>query len=521
MAVGVCAFFYRLLTLRDFTNDHFMQLAWAQQLLFGELPGRDFLDPGQPLASAIAAAGQWIAPGPFSEAVICAAMLGVTAALLFRVVSRMTGSSPAGLAAAAFSVALAPRFYNYPKLLAPAVALWLLQRYGARRDRGTLVWLGAWIVAATLLRHDLGIYAALAIAIGIVVTEWPGAGAAARALATTAAATLVIALPYIAFVAWAEGIAEHVRVGLEFTLNEAHQLRYAWPTFPALAAGNPLAWDRPDSTAALYYLSGGLPLLGAVLLAVRGRQLRQPAVAAAALVFLACYVPVILRDPLDQRLPDLAVPLAVSAAAALVVAWRSAWTLRAIAALLLMVLTLGAWQIGRVPEGFRQSGLATPSRIPGKLAGLARDGLVWPWTPFWPNSGGLPDTIRYLAACTGDEDAIMMSASTPEYYFFARRRFAGGLALFSSPEAFASERDDQLMTARLEGERPVLVIINETERPAFRRGLPGVHAYIDRHYVPVAAFQHYDGAEMTITARRDLRPVTTFGDAGWPCYRDS
>jgi hypothetical protein len=24
------------------SNDHYMHLAWAQQLLFGELPGRDF-----------------------------------------------------------------------------------------------------------------------------------------------------------------------------------------------------------------------------------------------------------------------------------------------------------------------------------------------------------------------------------------------------------------------------------------------------------------------------------------------
>jgi hypothetical protein len=521
MAIAAFTFLYRLLTLRDFTNDHFMQLAWAQQLLFGELPGRDFLDPGQPLATAISALGQWVAPGPFSEAVICAAMLGVTAALLHVVVTRMTGSALVGLAAAAASVALAPRFYNYPKLLVPAVALWLLQRYGTRRDRRTLVLTGGWIAAATLLRHDLGIYAALAVATGLVVVEWPRAGAAARALVTTAVATLVIALPYVVFVSWSEGIAEHVRVGLEFTGNEAHQLRYAWPAFPALAAGNPLAWDHADSTAALYYLSGLLPPLGALLLALRGRTLREPAVAAAALVFLACYVPVILRDPLDQRLPDLAAPLTVSAAAALVIAWRAAWALRAVVAALLVVMTVSVWQLGRVPEGFRQSGLASPLRIPAKLSGLARAGLVWPWTPFWPNSGGLPDTVRYLATCTGEDDAIMLSASSPEYYFFARRRFAGGLALFSSPEAFASTRDDELMTARLEQERPVLVIINEAERRDFKRGLPGVHQYIDEHYVPVASFQHYDEAEMTIAARRDLRPVTTWGDGAWPCYRDS
>jgi hypothetical protein len=48
-AIGVLAFGFRLINVRDLPNDHYMHLAWAQQLLFGELPGRDFVDPGMPL----------------------------------------------------------------------------------------------------------------------------------------------------------------------------------------------------------------------------------------------------------------------------------------------------------------------------------------------------------------------------------------------------------------------------------------------------------------------------------------
>jgi hypothetical protein len=48
VAIGVLAFGFRLITLRDLTNDHYMHLAWAQQLLFGQMPGGDFVDPGMP-----------------------------------------------------------------------------------------------------------------------------------------------------------------------------------------------------------------------------------------------------------------------------------------------------------------------------------------------------------------------------------------------------------------------------------------------------------------------------------------
>ncbi|MGE0445008.1 MAG: hypothetical protein AB7P99_07240 [Vicinamibacterales bacterium] len=521
LAIGGFAVLYRLLTLRDLTNDHFMQLAWAQQLLFGELPGRDWVDPGQILASAIAAAGQWVAPGPFSEAVICAVMLGVAAALVHATVARTTGSALVGLAAAAATIALAPRLYNYPKLLAPAVALWLLHRYVETRERRALIWCGGWLVAATLLRHDLGIYAALGTGAGLVVAEWPDPLKIARAVATTAAATLVIALPYILYVAWSEGIAEHVRVGLEFTKGEAHQLRYDWPMFPAITSAFAQPWGRADSTAVLYYLCGALPVAGAIVLSLRRRTLRQPAVAVAALVMLAAYVPLVLRDPLDQRLPDLAVPLVTSAALVAAAAWHAGLAIRSLTVALVVVAAASTWQLGRVSEGIRQAGFASPLRIPAKLAGTARDGRQWPWTPFWPNSGGLPAAIQYLDACTGPDDSIMLTWSSPEYYVFARRRFAGGHALFSSPEAFATDRDQQAIVDRLERQRPLLVLINQTERADFRRAFPAADAYLDAHYTPVSSFTHYDDAEIVIAALRGTEPVTVYGEAGLPCYRVS
>src|SRR5262245_28082310 len=95
---GALVFLFRYASLRDMTNDQFMHLSWAQQILMGDLPGRDFVDPGMPLAWASSALAQTVLPGPLGEAVFSALMFGVTSALLYWVATRLTGSRLAGCA---------------------------------------------------------------------------------------------------------------------------------------------------------------------------------------------------------------------------------------------------------------------------------------------------------------------------------------------------------------------------------------------------------------------------------------
>src|SRR6185369_2620954 len=92
VAAGVLAFAYRVLVLRDLTNDHYMHLAWAQQLLFCQLPGRDFVDPGMPLMYTLSAFVQHLWPGPFSEGVITCLLLAVAASATCLVATELTGS---------------------------------------------------------------------------------------------------------------------------------------------------------------------------------------------------------------------------------------------------------------------------------------------------------------------------------------------------------------------------------------------------------------------------------------------
>src|SRR4026209_950907 len=99
VAVGVLAFGFRLVTLRDLSNDHYMHLAWAQQLLFGELPGRDFVDPGMPLTYTLSAMFQHRSPGRCGEGVLTCVRLAVAASAAFLVVAELTGSIAFGVAA--------------------------------------------------------------------------------------------------------------------------------------------------------------------------------------------------------------------------------------------------------------------------------------------------------------------------------------------------------------------------------------------------------------------------------------
>jgi hypothetical protein len=97
------------------TDDHFFYVIRGWQILFGDLPVRDFVDHGAPLYYYVAAAVQTVlGRGTFSEVFFSSAMLALSAALIFWLSARASGSIVLGVAGALFFVCLDPRFYNYP-----------------------------------------------------------------------------------------------------------------------------------------------------------------------------------------------------------------------------------------------------------------------------------------------------------------------------------------------------------------------------------------------------------------------
>jgi hypothetical protein len=518
-AIGVLTFAFRLINVRDLSNDHYMHLAWAQQLLFGEVPGRDFVDPGMPLAYLVSAFVQTISSGPFSEAVTCCLMLAVAAAVTFLVATEMTGSVAAGAGAAFVEVAFYPRLYSYPKLLVPAVALLLIQRYLRRPDRVSLVLMALWTGVAVLLRHDLGVYTAAGCGAALAWMHCDNRRELARAIAWYAAAVIVVMLPYVVFVQWTEGLIEHFHEAFEFAKGEAHQRFLAPPPFPFVqeAAGFS-AWSVDDSAVLLFYVAHVAAVAALVLLVTS--KARRPAVAAA-LAMLVLYLVVVLRHPIVSRIQDLAALLAIVGAWEVVESSRRGASARAIAAIVAVVSVASMWNLGSLTERFRDTrvadGFGTMART---IDGVKETGTQWPWERFWP-AGEMPEAVRYLNACTSSDEAVLLTWAAPEYYFFAKRRFGAGHALFLPPDAFTTRHDQQRMLARMRRQRIPIVLINETRRKEFADAYGEVDSYLQQQYRAAGHFQIHEGSDVTIAVRRDLKPERTYGAERWPCGFDS
>jgi hypothetical protein len=346
-----------------------------------------------------------------------------------------------------------------------------------------------------------------------------------EAAGTYAAATLLTLLPYLTYVQWSEGIREHVRRGIEFARADEHQRSFELPHFEALAAG----WSRTNAVAFLFYAAHALALLLLALLIARRRDSRERIAAiAGALGILGGYLLVILRYPVDQRLPDMASVFAigVAAAAALVVATIRAGTAGRLWRTVLVgggsacgaaALVASVWVIGQVPEMVDKTGVYAGMRGLRETytSRRARD-LNWPWEGAWPTSE-FPSAVAYIAACTEPDDALLLTWRAPEYNFFARRKFAAGHAEFLAPRAFTSIEDQAQMLKWLSAQRVPIVLVNLTEEEQFARSYAVIDAYLKGHYATVGRFKIYDGSDIAVAVRNGLQPARTWGPDDWPC----
>jgi hypothetical protein len=84
---------WRFLTFSGFTNDHYMHVARAQQMLLGDWPVRDFVDPGLPLMYVVSAAARLVGGRAIgTEFALVAGALAIGAALMVTAGTRLSGS---------------------------------------------------------------------------------------------------------------------------------------------------------------------------------------------------------------------------------------------------------------------------------------------------------------------------------------------------------------------------------------------------------------------------------------------
>ena len=125
--LGALTFAFRFMSFVGFTNDHYYHVARAQQMLLGDLPVRDFVDPGMPLMYLTSAAAQWlVSPDLMTEVVLISGLFAISAALTVPLATGLSGSLAIGVMVTLLEILAFPRSYSYPKILLYALAGWAL-----------------------------------------------------------------------------------------------------------------------------------------------------------------------------------------------------------------------------------------------------------------------------------------------------------------------------------------------------------------------------------------------------------
>lgn len=154
------------------TNDDFLHVVLARQILAGDLPVRDFFDLGTWLTYGISASSQVIfGHRLLAEAVVVGLALAASTYLVFRVVHGLTGSTMAAVVSAILLVVAGPRGYSYPKIIVYAVAATMWWWYVTQPTRGKLLAFGAWVAAAFYFRGDHGVYVAAILALAVIAAH--------------------------------------------------------------------------------------------------------------------------------------------------------------------------------------------------------------------------------------------------------------------------------------------------------------------------------------------------------------
>jgi hypothetical protein len=231
LAVVLGTFAFRYVSYSGFSNDHFVHLARAQQVLLGAWPIRDFVDPGMPLMYLTSVVGL-LAAGHnlIGEALISFGAIAIAGALAFKAAEAASGSTFAGATAALVQAISYPRSYSYPKLLLYALAILMCWRCISRPSMRSCAGLGVLVAIAFLFRHDHGLFigAAALLSMFLARGSWSHRAAGAAALA---AGALVLLLPWAVFVQSTLGFPAYIKSAVEFSQIEASQTRMAWPRF--------------------------------------------------------------------------------------------------------------------------------------------------------------------------------------------------------------------------------------------------------------------------------------------------
>jgi hypothetical protein len=540
------------------SDDHFFYVVRGWQILFGELPVRDFVDHGAPLYYYVAAAVQFLfGRGTLSELAFSVTMIALGAAVTFWLAARASGSIAAGLLGAAFHVLSGPRFYNYPKVLVYAALIPVLWACADRWGRRPFVWLAVITTVGFLFRHDHGVFVAIAVVsllLFLVDVPWREKG---RDALVYGALVLVLAAPYLLFVQLNGGVFQYFRTAGSWAEEERNRTPVQWPGLfdnpggisETARAGTPLvravAVVRDNAIAWLYYLEIALPFFALAILAVSRDGFRPDwpravpkigVVAVLGLVLDAGF----LRSPLGARLPDPSVPLSIliawlAVALPRLLAFSSSWRdslrpwimpLRAVLSVtaLVFAFVLASIFSSRLDERLDDAYLLEGADQAIQRAQIVSRTLSREWNPSAWSDGAerseLMNLALYLNTCTSPTDRVFVQPYIPQVLALSRRAFAGGHADLR-PGFFGTDEDQALVLRRLRSQSvPVALLGAGQDLANFRKWFSSLTAYFDLAYQVAGTHTFDDRLGITLLVKSDAHLKGRFEPLDWPCLVD-
>jgi hypothetical protein len=534
------------------TDDHFFYVVRGWQILFGDLPVRDFVDHGAPLYYYIAAAVQALfGRGTLSELAFSTTALSVGAVMTFLLATRASGSIWAGLTACLLHVWLGPRFYNYPKILVYAAAIPLLWWFANRQSPQLRLGIAVVTVIGFLLRHDHGAFVAIATVVLMLSLTELRLAERIRHLAIYGLLVVLLVAPYFIFIQANGGLVSYFRQASAWAERDRAREPVVWPGLfdnpdgvsEAAKEGSRVAVLRDNQEAWIYYLEILLPFVALFVLALSPDGFRPEWPHARAKLTMVAVLALaldagFLRSPLEARLADPSVPLAI------LIAWlpiavarrlRSdmslrpslrtvRWPLAAASSVVVgaIVLLLAIFVQGdlyrRLDKAAMTDRFGKPFERASNIAGQLRlDWDIGRW-PAERDQTSLMALSLYLNACTAPTDRVLIQSYLPQVLAMARRAFAGGHADLR-PGFFEFEDAQRLTLERLRRQSvPIILLDTEDSLRSFYRSFPIITAYIDQEYRP-AGMHTFDGRfGLTLYVRKDRMPNGTWQPLGWPCY---
>jgi len=258
LTVAAGTFVLRWLTL-DFDNDYFMHMAWAADMLRGQWPVRDFVEPGFPLQTWLAYAGLRFGGYQLSwEGFIACAFVASSTALAYALCRRMGIPRWLSFLVVIIAVATFPRLYTYPKAFVYPAAIWALMCYQDWPNRRSLILVAFATAVAFLFRHDHGVWIVAPTIIGFAYSHWREPKVLFRTVVGYGTASLLLVSPWLIWVAqsghagqyWSfllersEGLTDRARLPLQI-----FEFDFTAPLATVAPIGHPIVGIRWSATA--------------------------------------------------------------------------------------------------------------------------------------------------------------------------------------------------------------------------------------------------------------------------------